>query len=48
MYQSEIEQWLELERMTPSEQVLKRIADRFTPPAEWFQEEDLFEPQAEK
>jgi hypothetical protein len=47
MYQSELEQWLELERMTPSEQVLQRIAKRFVPPREWFEEEDLFEPQAE-
>ncbi|OYV80158.1 MAG: hypothetical protein B7Z73_19085 [Planctomycetia bacterium 21-64-5] len=47
MYQSELEQWLELERTTPSERVLQRIAKRFVPPAEWFEEGDLFEPQAE-
>jgi hypothetical protein len=47
MHRSELEQWLELAKMTPSEQALQRIADRFVLPPEWFQEEDLFEPQAE-
>lgn len=47
MYQSELEQWLELEKLTPSEQVLQRIAARFTLPTQWFEEQDLFEPQAE-
>ena len=46
MYQSEVEEWLELEKLTPREEVLQRIAERFTPSAGWFEEEDLFEPQA--
>ncbi len=38
----EIDEWREIERLTPSDQRLKRIADRFVPPTEWFDEEDLF------
>lgn len=47
MYQAEIEHWIALAKMTPSEETLRRVADRFVPSTEWFQEGDLFEPQAE-
>jgi len=47
MRQAEISEWLELEKATPSKELLRRISKRFSVPAEWFGEEDLFEPQAE-
>lgn len=34
-------EWLEVERLTPPDDVLNRIAQRFTPPKEWFDEEDV-------
>ena len=47
MRQAEICEWLELEKATPSEEMLRRIVNRFAPPPEWFNEPDLFEPRAE-
>ena len=34
-------EWLEVEKLTPPDDVLNRIAERFTPPREWFEEEDV-------
>jgi hypothetical protein len=47
MRQAEIREWLELEKATPPVELLRRISNRFSPPAEWFDEADLFEPRAE-
>lgn len=33
--------WLEVERLTPPDDALNRIARRFVPPPEWFHEEDV-------
>lgn len=38
---SERVEWLDVEKLTPSDDVLNRISQRFIPPSEWFQEEDV-------
>lgn len=37
----EIDEWLEVERLRPDDGALSRIAARFRPPLEWFDEEDV-------
>jgi hypothetical protein len=37
----ERDQWLEVEKLIPADEALNRITERFTPPREWFEEEDV-------